>query len=72
MSLFNCSYLSKFLLDFCQIFTIISVFESSFCEYFNKILKIAKKKMFSDVITWVLYIDSKDECSIYLPPLEFQ
>jgi len=42
MSSFNCSYLSKRLLDFCQIFTIISVFESSFWIYYRNFKKISK------------------------------
>jgi len=38
-----------------SIYTIQTLFLKVLSEYFNKILKIAKK-MFSDAITWILYI----------------
>jgi len=48
------SYLSKFLLNFCRIFTIICICESSFWILWHDFKKC--KKMFCDVISLVLYL----------------
>jgi len=45
---FNCSYLSRFLLYFSQIFSVIIVFESALSEYVIQIKK-TWKKFFCDV-----------------------